>query len=221
MATKTASTSGVDKVLKMIKDHSVKVVDLKFTDLIGQWQHFSVTTTEFSDEIFEDGIGFDGSSIRGFQKIHESDMLLFPDPTSAFLDPFTAVPTLSLICDIADPITHESYSRDPRHVAKKAESYLKATGLADTAFFGPEPEFFILDSVRFDQSHQFGYYYLDSEEGFWNSGSNGKQNLGHKPRFKEGYFPAAPIDSLQDIRSDMVLTLESVGIPVEVHHHDV
>jgi glutamine synthetase len=221
MATKTASTSGVDKVLKMIKDHSVKVVDLKFTDLIGQWQHFSVTTTEFSDEIFEDGIGFDGSSIRGFQKIHESDMLLFPDPTSAFLDPFTAVPTLSLICDIADPITHESYSRDPRHVAKKAESYLKATGLADTAFFGPEPEFFILDSVRFDQSHQFGYYYLDSEEGFWNSGSNGKQNLGHKPRFKEGYFPAAPIDSLQDIRSDMVLTLESVGIPVEVHHHEV
>ncbi len=221
MATKTASTSGVDKVLKMIKDHSVRVVDLKFTDLIGQWQHFSVTTTEFSDEIFEDGIGFDGSSIRGFQKIHESDMLLFPDPTSAFLDPFTAVPTLSLICDIADPITHESYSRDPRHVAKKAESYLKATGLADTAFFGPEPEFFILDSVRFDQSHQFGYYYLDSEEGCWNSGSNGKQNLGHKPRFKEGYFPAAPIDSLQDIRSDMVLTLESVGIPVEVHHHEV
>jgi len=221
MATKTAAVSGVEKVMKMIKDHSVRVVDLKFTDLIGQWQHFSVTTTEFSEEIFEDGIGFDGSSIRGFQKIHESDMLLFPDPSSAFLDPFTAVPTLSLICDVADPITHESYSRDPRHVAKKAESYLKATGLADTAFFGPEPEFFILDSVRFDQSHQFGYYYLDSEEGFWNSGSNGKQNLGHKPRFKEGYFPAAPIDSLQDIRSDMVLTLESVGIPVEVHHHEV
>jgi glutamine synthetase len=221
MATKTATASGVDKVLKMIKDHSVRVVDLKFTDLIGQWQHFSVTTTEFSEEIFEEGIGFDGSSIRGFQKIHESDMLLFPDPSSAFLDPFTAVPTLSLICDVADPITHESYSRDPRHVAKKAESYLKSTGLADTAFFGPEPEFFILDSVRFDQSHQFGYYYLDSEEGFWNSGTNGKQNLGHKPRFKEGYFPAAPIDSLQDIRSDMVLTLESVGVPVEVHHHEV
>ncbi|MBM4160556.1 MAG: type I glutamate--ammonia ligase [Ignavibacteria bacterium] len=207
--------------MKMIKDHSVKVVDLKFTDLIGQWQHFSVTTTEFADDIFEDGIGFDGSSIRGFQKIHESDMLLFPDPDSMFLDPFTAVPTLSLTCDIADPITHESYSRDPRHVAKKAESYLKSTGIADAALFGPEPEFFILDSVRFDQSHHFGYYYLDSEEGFWNSGSNGKQNLGHKPRFKEGYFPAAPIDSLQDIRSDMVLTLESVGIPVEVHHHEV
>jgi len=221
MASKIKASSGVEKVMKMIKDHSVKVVDLKFTDLIGQWQHFSVTTTEFADDIFEDGIGFDGSSIRGFQKIHESDMLLFPDPDSMFLDPFTAVPTLSLTCDIADPITHESYSRDPRHVAKKAESYLKSTGIADAALFGPEPEFFILDSVRFDQSHHFGYYYLDSEEGFWNSGSNGKQNLGHKPRFKEGYFPAAPIDSLQDIRSDMVLTLESVGIPVEVHHHEV
>jgi glutamine synthetase len=221
MATKTKSFSGVDKIMKLIRDHSVKIVDLKFTDLIGQWQHFSVTTTEFSEEIFEEGIGFDGSSIRGFQKIHESDMLLFPDPGSAFLDPFTAVPTLSLVCDIADPITHESYSRDPRHVAKKAESYLKSTGIADTAFFGPEPEFFILDNVRFDQAHHFGYYYLDSEEGFWNSGSNGKQNLGHKPRFKEGYFPAAPIDSLQDIRSDMVLTLESIGIPVEVHHHEV
>ena len=221
MATKTKAPSSIDKVMKLIKDHSVRVVDLKFTDLIGQWQHFSVTTTEFAEDIFEEGIGFDGSSIRGFQKIHESDMLLFPDPESAFLDPFTAVPTLSLTCDIADPITHENYSRDPRHVAKKAESYLKSSGVADSALFGPEPEFFILDSVRFDQSHHFGYYYLDSEEGFWNSGSNGKQNLGHKPRFKEGYFPAAPIDSLQDIRSDMVLTLESVGIPVEVHHHEV
>ncbi|HAL55084.1 MAG TPA: type I glutamate--ammonia ligase, partial [Bacteroidetes bacterium] len=219
--TKARATSGVDKILKMIKDHGVRVVDLKFTDLLGQWQHFSVTTTEFSGDIFEEGIGFDGSSIRGFQKIHESDMLLFPDPVTAFIDPFNTVPTLSLICDIADPITHESYSRDPRHVAKKAESYLKTTGLADTAFFGPEPEFFILDNVRFDQSHQFGYYYLDSEEGFWNSGANGEKNLGHKPRLKEGYFPAAPIDSMQDLRTDMVLTLESVGIAVEVHHHEV
>ena len=143
MAKTARPSSGVDKVMKTIKDHSVKIIDLKFTDLIGQWQHFSVTAREFSAEIFEDGIGFDGSSIRGFQKIHESDMLLFPDPGSAFLDPFTAVPTLSLICDIADPITHESYSRDPRHIAKKAEAYLRSTGLADTAFFGPEPEFFI------------------------------------------------------------------------------
>lgn len=222
MPSKTKSPSDVDKVLKLIKDHGVKIIDLKFTDLIGQWQHFSVTATEFSDEIFESGIGFDGSSIRGFQKIHESDMLLFPDPGSAFLDPFTAVPTLSLTCDIADPITHESYSRDPRHVAKKAEAYLKTTGLADTVYFGPEPEFFILDNVRFDQSQNFGYYFLDSDEGFWNSGlDGGKNNPGHRPRFKEGYFPVSPIDSLQDIRTDMALTMESVGITVEVHHHEV
>jgi glutamine synthetase len=205
----------------MIKDHDVKVVDLKFADLLGQWQHFSVTTTEFTDEIFEDGIGFDGSSIRGFQKIHESDMLLFPDPDTAFLDPFTAVATLSLTCDIADPITRESYPRDPRRVARRAEAYLRNTGIADTVFFGPEPEFFILDNVRFDQSHHFGYYYIDSEEGFWNSGRNDKQNLGHKPRFKEGYFPASPIDSLQDLRTEMVLTMQSLGIEVEVHHHEV
>jgi len=221
MANKAKSGTGVEKVMKMIKDHSVKIIDLKFTDLIGQWQHFSVTAAEFSGDIFEDGIGFDGSSIRGFQKIHESDMLLFPDPNSVFLDPFTTAPTLSLVCDIADPITHESYSRDPRYIAKKAEAYLRSTGLADTAFFGPEPEFFILDHVRFDQSHNFGYYYLDSEEGFWNSGADDAQNLGHKPRFKEGYFPTSPIDSLKDLRSAMVMTLESVGIPVEVHHHEV
>ena len=221
MANKAKSGTGVEKVMKMIKDHSVKIIDLKFTDLICQWQHFSVTAAEFSGDIFEDGIGFDGSSIRGFQKIHESDMLLFPDPNSVFLDPFTTAPTLSLVCDIADPITHESYSRDPRYIAKKAEAYLRSTGLADTAFFGPEPEFFILDHVRFDQSHNFGYYYLDSEEGFWNSGADDAQNLGHKPRFKEGYFPTSPIDSLQDLRSAMVMTLESVGIPVEVHHHEV
>ncbi|HTP80145.1 MAG TPA: type I glutamate--ammonia ligase [Bacteroidota bacterium] len=221
MATKTKSAPGAEKVMKIIKDKEIKVIDLKFTDMLGQWQHFSVTAGEFSDEIFEDGIGFDGSSIRGFQKIHESDMLLFPDGDSAFVDPFTAVATLSLICDVADPITRENYSRDPRYVARKAETYLKSTGVADTSYFGPEPEFFILDNVRFDQSHEYGFYYLDSEEGFWNSGMNGKQNLGHRPRFKEGYFPTAPLDSLQDIRSDMVLTLEAAGIAVEVHHHEV
>lgn len=222
MATvKTKSSTGVDKVFKMIKDRDVRVVDLKFTDLLGQWQHFSVTTTEFNEDVFEDGIGFDGSSIRGFQKIHESDMILFPDPETAFVDPFTAVPTLSLICDVADPITRESYSRDPRNIARKAESYLKSTGIGDTAFFGPEPEFFILDNIRFDQSYHYGYYYIDSIEGFWNSGSNGEANLGHKPRYKEGYFPAPPIDSLQDLRTEMVLTMESIGIAVEVHHHEV
>ncbi|MBI2618746.1 MAG: glutamine synthetase beta-grasp domain-containing protein, partial [Ignavibacteriales bacterium] len=159
-ATKSKAPSGVEKVFAMMKDRDVKVIDLKFCDMLGQWQHFSVTTSEFSEEVFEDGIGFDGSSIRGFQKIHESDMLLFPDPASAFVDPFTAVPTLSLTCDVADPITRESYSRDPRHVARKAEMYLKSTGIADTAYFGPEPEFFILDNIRFDQSYHCGYYYI-------------------------------------------------------------
>lgn len=221
MATKTKISGSVEKVFKLIKEHGVKVVDLKFTDLLGQWQHFSVTVNEFDEGIFEDGIGFDGSSIRGFQKIHESDMLLFPDPDTAFLDPFTAVPTLSMTCDIVDPITRENYGRDPRNIAKKAEMYLRNTGLADMAYFGPEPEFFILDNIRYDQSHQFGYYYIDSDEGFWNSGKNDKQNLGHKPRFKEGYFPASPIDTLQDLRTEMVLTLEAVGIEVEVHHHEV
>lgn len=218
---KTKTLSGVEKIFKLISDRDVKVIDLKFCDMLGQWQHFSVLTGEFSEETFNDGIGFDGSSIRGFQRIHESDMLLFPDPETAFVDPFTAAPTLSLVCDVADPITRESYSRDPRHVAKKAEAYLKTTGVADTVFFGPEPEFFILDNIRYDQSYNFGYYHIDSEEGFWNSGANGSQNLGHKPRYKEGYFPTSPIDTLQDIRTDMVLTLESVGIRVEVHHHEV
>ncbi len=221
MALSSEVASSIANVMRNIKDRNVKVIDLKFCDLLGQWQHFSLTATEFSEDVFEEGVGFDGSSIRGFQKIHESDMLLFPDPESAFIDPFTADGTLSLTCDIADPVTRESYSRDPRHVAKKAEAYLKATGIADTAFFGPEPEFFILDHIRYDQSYHFGYYYIDSEEGFWNSGANGAQNLGHKPRYKEGYFPTSPIDTLQDIRTAMVLALESVGIAVEVHHHEV
>ena len=204
-ASGTKSSAKVDHVLKIVKEQGVRVIDLKFCDMLGQWQHFSLTAGEFSADIFDDGIGFDGSSIRGFQKIHESDMLLFPDPSSAFVDPFTAVPTLSLTCDVADPITRESYSRDPRHIAKKAEAYLQSTGVADTAFFGPEPEFFILDNIRYDQSYNYGYYYIDSEEGFWNSGANGSPNLGHKPRYKEGYFPTSPIDTLQDLRTEMVL----------------
>ena len=221
MATTTASAESVSKVLKLIKDQDIKIIDLKFCDLLGQWQHFSLTAAEFSDEIFQDGMGFDGSSIRGFQKIHESDMLLFPDPATVFVDPFMATPTLSLTCDIADPITRQPYSRDPRYVALKAEAYLRTTGIADTAYFGPEPEFFILDNIRYDQSYHYGYYYIDSEEGFWNSGSNGSQNLGHKPRYKEGYFPTSPIDTLQDIRTDMALTMEALGVRVEVHHHEV
>jgi glutamine synthetase len=220
MAAKTKSTSDITKVMSMIRTNNVKIVDFKFTDLLGQWHHFSMTSTHFEEGIFRDGVGFDGSSIRGFQKIHESDMLLFPDPTTVFIDPFAQVPTLSLTCDIADPLTHESYSRDPRYIARKAEAYVKSSGIGDTAYFGPEPEFFILDHVKFDASSNFAYYELDSEEGVWNSG-NADKNLGHRPRFKEGYFPVSPLDSLQDIRTEMVLTMQQVGIPVEVHHHEV
>ncbi len=208
-------------VMSLIKEHAVQAVDLRFVDLPGLWQHFTLSAREFSSEIFEEGIGFDGSSIRGFQEIQESDMLLVPDPASAFLDPFTAAPTLVLICSVRDPITGEWYSRDPRYVATKAESYLKSTGIADTAYFGPEPEFYIFDDVRFDQSYNYGFYYIDSVEGFWNSGKEEKPNLGYKPRYKEGYFPVPPMDHLQDIRTEMMLTLEKVGIQVEVQHHEV
>ena len=208
-------------VMSLIKEHAVQAVDLRFVDLPGLWQHFTLSAREFSSEIFEEGIGFDGSSIRGFQEIQESDMLLVPDQASAFLDPFTAAPTLVLICSVRDPITGEWYSRDPRYVATKAESYLKSTGIADTAYFGPEPEFYIFDDVRFDQSYNYGFYYIDSVEGFWNSGKEEKPNLGYKPRYKEGYFPVPPMDHLQDIRTEMMLTLEKVGIQVEVQHHEV
>lgn len=220
MATKTKTSTENEKVLALAKERGVKIVDYKFTDMLGQWQHFSSVISELEDALV-DGIGFDGSSIRGFQKIHESDMLLFPDPSTAFIDPFTAVVTLSLICDVADPITHESYSRDPRFIAKKAEAYMKSAGIADTAYFGPEPEFFIFDHANFDQSANYAFYEIDSDEGFWNSGKDGANNLGHRPRFKEGYFPVSPLDSLQDIRTDMALTLQQVGIEVEVHHHEV
>ena len=165
--------------------------------------------------------GFDGSSIRGFQEIQESDMLLVPDATTAFDDPFTAAPTLVLLCNVKDPVTGESYSRDPRYIAQKAAAYLKSTGIGDTAYFGPEPEFFILDSVRFSQGYDHGFYYVDSKEGFWNSGKEENPNLGYKPRYKEGYFPVPPMDSQQDIRTEMMLTLESIGVDIEVHHHEV
>ncbi len=209
------------EVLDLAKKNKVEIVDLKFTDLPGLWQHFSIATSEFNEELFESGIGFDGSSIRGFQSIDESDMLLFPDPASAFLDPFAQLPTLSLICNVKDPITGQSYSRDPRFVAQKAEKYLKSTGIADISYWGPELEFYILDNVRFDQSYNYGYYYIDSEEGFWNSGNAEKPNLGYKPRYKEGYFPVPPMDHLQDIRSEMLRTMEKVGVRMEIHHHEV
>ncbi len=209
------------EVMSLIKEKSVQVVDLRFVDLPGLWQHFTISTKQFSEDIFEDGIGFDGSSIRGFQAIQESDMLLIPDPTTAFIDPFATTQTLILICDVRDPVTGEAYSRDPRHIATKAEQYLKSSGIADTAYFGPEPEFFILDDVRFSQSYDHGFYFIDSKEGFWNSGREEHPNLGHKPRYKEGYFPVPPMDSNQDIRTEMMLMLEQIGVSAEVHHHEV
>ncbi len=211
------------EIAKFIKDKGIQIVDLRFTDLPGLWQHFSIMPREMveGDSIWVEGIGFDGSSIRGFQQIQESDMILIPDASTAQIDPFREVPTLNLICDVKDPITQQPYSRDPRYIARKAEEYLKSTGIADTCYCGPEAEFFVFDDVRFDQNVQSGYYFVDSVEGAWNSGKDEGPNLGYKPKYKEGYFPVPPHDTLQDMRSEMILTMESVGIKVEVHHHEV
>ena len=205
----------------MAKEKGLKVVDFKFIDLPGTWQHFSIPVGELSESIFKEGIGFDGSSIRGFQKIHESDMLLIPDPDTAIVDPVCKVPTLSIICNVRDPITGEEYSRDPRWVAQKAEAYLKKSGIADVSYWGPEVEFYIFDDIRFDQNAHCGYYFIDSEEGIWNSGREEEPNLGYKPRHKEGYFPVPPTDKLQDLRSEIMLALIDAGVDVEVHHHEV
>jgi glutamine synthetase len=216
-----SKTAEISRVLKLIQERKVQVVDVKFCDLPGTWQHFSIPAGALDEDVFKEGLGFDGSSIRGFQAINESDMLLLPDPASAFVDPVLEVPTLSLTCDIYDPITLEPYSRDPRFIAFKAEEYLKTTGIATTSYWGPEAEFFIFNSVRFDQGANEAYYHIDSEEGIWNSGRNGAPNLGHRPRFKEGYFPVPPVDRLQDVRSKIMLALIEAGIPVEVQHHEV
>lgn len=210
-----------EEVLAFVKEKGIKFVDLKFNDLPGLWQHFTIPAEELCEDVFREGLGFDGSSIRGFQEIHESDMILIPDPSTAVIDPICESPTLSLICDIYDPITKEPYSRDPRYVAKKAEAYLKETGIADVSYWGPEMEFFIFDDVRFDQDVHSGYYFIDSIEGEWNTGREERPNLGYKLRYKEGYFPVPPHDSFQDLRSEMVSTLIEAGIGVEVHHHEV
>ncbi|HEY3079526.1 MAG TPA: type I glutamate--ammonia ligase [Chloroflexota bacterium] len=214
-------TSPAD-VLAFVKESGVKMVDVKFVDLPGLWQHFSIPAGELEEDMFTDGLGFDGSSIRGFQKIHESDMLLMPDPTTAIIDPACRVPTLSIVCNVAEPGTKKPYSRDPRYVSQKAEKYLVETGIATTSYWGPEAEFFIFNDIRFDQTSHSGYYYIDAEEGIWNSGAqNGKPNLGYRPRTKEGYFPVPPMDKLQDLRSEMVLKMIESGLRVEVQHHEV
>ncbi|RZB36681.1 MAG: glutamine synthetase [Desulfobacteraceae bacterium Eth-SRB2] len=209
------------QVLEYAKENEAKVVDLRFMDFPGVWQHFTVPLSELEESSFEDGFGFDGSSIRGWQPIHASDMLVVPDAATAKMDPFFEVPTLVLIGNIVDPITRESYTRDPRNIARKAEAYLKSTGIGDTAFFGPEAEFFIFDDIRFESSSNRAFYAIDSVEGIWNSGREENPNLGYKPRHKEGYFPVPPMDKFQDIRTEMLLTLEGLGIDVECQHHEV
>ena len=207
--------------LQLAKQAAVKIVDLKFVDLPGVWQHFSIPIEDLNEDLFEEGIGFDGSSIRGFQLIHESDMLLVADPETACVDPMLDIPTLNLICNVLDPVTRERYSRDPRYIAQKAENYLKSAGIADLSYWGPELEFYIFDDVRYDQNAHCGYYFIDSDEGVWNTGRQDGPNLGYKLRHKEGYFPVPPADSLQDFRSEIILKLKEVGVHAEVHHHEV
>ncbi len=209
------------EVMAFVKEHNVKSVDFKFMDFIGTWQHFTIPISAFGEEIFEEGLGFDGSSIRGWRSIHESDMILLPDPSTAVIDPFMETPTLSLICNVYDPITREPYERDPRNIAAKAEEYLKSTGIADVAYFGPEAEFFIFDEVRYDLGSNHSFHFVDSIEGIWNSGRQEEPNLGYKVRHKEGYFPVSPTDSQQEIREEMVRKMEAVGIEVERQHHEV
>jgi len=213
--------SSPDDVLGRIDDEGIQFVDLRFCDLPGMMQHFSVPAHELTADVFADGLGFDGSSIRGFQEIQESDMILIPDPETAVVDPFRQHPTLNINCYVHDPVTGESYSRDPRYIARKAEQHLAGTGIADTAYFGPEAEFFILDDVRFDTTAQASYYFIDSVEAAWNSGKDEGPNLGYKPRHKEGYFPVPPTDHYQDLRAEMTIELEKAGIEVEVQHHEV
>lgn len=209
------------QVIEFCKRLEIKIVDFRFTDLLGTWQHFSTPAEELDESIFVEGIGFDGSSIRGFQHINESDMILLPDARTARVDPLLQVPTLLLACDVFDPVTRERYTRDPRYVAQKAERYLVGTGIATTSYWGPEAEFFVFDDVRYDQNQHSAFYTVDSGEGAWNSGRDEKPNLGYKPRHKEGYFPVPPADSLQDFRSGLVLKMQEAGIEVEVHHHEV
>jgi glutamine synthetase len=215
-----AKTSPAE-VLEKARSAGVKVVDVRFVDLPGTWQHFSLPLGALDEEAFTEGLGFDGSSIRGFQSINESDMLLIPDPDTATVDPVLQVPTLYLICNVVDPISREPYTRDPRYIAQKAEAYLPRTGIADVSYWGPEAEFYIFNSIRFDQNSFSGYYFIDSDEGVWNSGKDSGSNLAYRPRYKEGYFPVPPTDKLQDLRSEIMLKMIDAGVDVEVQHHEV
>ena len=194
----------VNEILELIRNKGIEAVDFRFMDFPGLWQHFTIPAAGLDESTFTDGLGFDGSSMRGWKGIAESDMLVVPDPTTAWIDPFPKMKTLVLVCDIKDPITHESYSRDPRNIARKAEAYLQNSGLGDQAFFGPEAEFFIFDDIRFDQNEHSGFYFLDSVEGRWNTGREEGPNLGYKPRYKEGYFPVPPTDKHNDLRNEMM-----------------
>ena len=208
-------------VIELANKNGAKMVDIKFVDTFGTWQHFSIPIAELTEESFAEGLGFDGSSIRGWKSIEASDMLAMPDPATAFIDPFCAVPTLSLTCTIAETGTREAYVRDPRGIAQRAEKFLASTGVADSAVFGPEAEFFIFDNVQFDSRSNGTFYSVDSEEGVWNSGCGDGPNLGYKIRHKEGYFPVAPGDTQQDIRTEMVLLMEQLGVKIERQHHEV
>lgn len=208
-------------VVQLARESGVKMIDLRFIDMPGTWQHFSIPAREFNESLFEDGMGFDGSSIRGFQEIHESDMLLMLDADTAFIDPVLEVPTMVIFCDVYDPVTRQPYSRDPRYVTRKAEAYLQQTGLATTSYWGPEAEFFMFNDVRYGGGTNSAFYYIDSVEGWWKSGEDLKPNLGAQIPAKRGYFPVPPMDTQQDVRSKIVLALEAVGVEVEVHHHEV
>lgn len=218
---KERSTRNMDakQAIRFVQENEARLIDVRFTDLFGTWQHFTIPAVDFNEEVFEDGLGFDGSSIRGFQSINESDMLLVPDPSTIFMDPYGDHATAVIICDIEDPITRERYSRDPRYVAKKGEQYLKSTGIADTAFFGPEAEFFLFDKLRYGNEPKGSFYEIDSEEAYWNSGA--ENSLGYTHRPKGGYYPCSPSDKLQDVRSDMMMKMFDIGIHVEMHHHEV
>ncbi len=209
------------EVLALAAEKGVKIVDLRFVDVPGTWQHFSIPVRKLEEDMFSEGIGFDGSSIRGFQQIHESDMLLMPDADAETIDPFAENPTLNIVCNVAEPGTLNKYSRDPRHIAQKAEAFLQSTGIADVSYWGPEAEFFVFDEVRYQSAPNIQYYEIDSMEAHWNSAREEMPNLGYKIRTKEGYFPVPPADSLQDLRSEMVLLMEEAGIEVEAHHHEV